>query len=357
MSTSSASRYAKYLKKSGTFMATIVTPYGDLYQEYTDMGSGAYAITPDWASYSEKPYLEFVCISSRTVTGEVAISNSQIRWYMNDVEITFSGTTSTGVYAGLFSIGSSGGTTPRQRLVINKNLAEAAGYASCVIKAVATVVSGSQSDQLQATYTIKIQQKSGTSNRVTIVAGDSNNFVITGKSGTGSTCVLKAMTYQDGAELTSGLTYKWYKMTGTAWEQITGLSDTAQTYTVKEADIETYAEFKVEVFFNGSEDAFGQDTQGVMDASDPYMIQPNPTPSDETIEEGTGGTVVYAPKIVNRSTNAAIATQPLFDFVAMNAVGLIINSASGVSTFTVTETDCINGGGGDLTVVITSQDF
>jgi hypothetical protein len=352
MSTASASREIKYLRKSGTYMVSIVSSAGDLFQEYSgDAGDNA-TVKPDWTNYEDayKPILEFLCVSSRVATGEVTLSDSQIRWFMNGTEIEFSSGTSTGTFAGLFKKTTSNG---RQALKIMKNIASAAGWASATIKAVATVISGTSSDTLQATYTIPISQRSGDSYKITISAGDANNFVINSKGGS---CILKANAYLNGDLIDSStLTYKWYKLVNASWTQITGLSTTAQTYTVKEADIDTYAEFKVEVFTSGSSDAIGSDVQGVTDSTDPYMIQPNPSPSDETIEEGSGDSVVYEPRVVNRS-GTALSSQPKFDFAAMDACGGYKKSDTNVAKFEVTEAMCV-AAGGDITLVITSKDF
>ncbi len=354
MSTSSATAQVKFTKQSGTFYASIVSQYGDLFQQYTE-NAGAIAVTPSYATL--QPILEFVCISSRASLGEQKFESSQIQWYMNDTEITFTNNVSTGVYEGLFKKVTSNG---RQALQIVKDIAEAAGYASATIKAVATIFINNESDQIQATYSIQIGQKSGTSHKVVIASGDSNNFVITSKTASATNnCVLKAQTYFNGElmEDVSGLTYKWYKADASATDGFTLISGaTSQTYTVKEADIDTYAEFKVEVYANGASDPLGSDVQGVMDATDPYMVQTNPSPSTEEIVYGTGGTVTYTPKIVTRG-GEALGKEVLFDFVANDPTGLYRGSATNAKSFTVTEAMCNAGGGTGIIVVMTSKEF
>ena len=121
-------------------------------------------------------------------------------YYFNGTKITFSGDTSSGTFAGLFKKVAPSGDNLYYGLQIVKNIAEAAGYAPAVIKMVATVSYGTQSDQITASYTIPIQQATGSSYRVTIAAGDNKNFVITEKGGS---CILKAMAYQSGQPLTA----------------------------------------------------------------------------------------------------------------------------------------------------------
>ena len=234
-------------------------------------------------------------------------------------------------------------------LQIVKNIAALAGYAPAVIKMVATVSYGTQSDTIQASYTIPIQQATGSSYRVTIAAGDTKNFVITTKGGS---CILKAMAYQSGNALTKDLTYVWEKMGATGWETITGA--TAQTLTVRADDINTYGEYRVHVSRAGAE--IGSDIQSVMDTSDPYDIDPHPSPEDEAITEDTtgNGQVTYTPVVVTRGTSTkALDTQ--FYFALKDAAGVYLNSdrTTPKSSQTVTRAHCVQAGG-DVSVTITS---
>lgn len=354
MSSSSKSTSVQFLRRSGTFMTAINCQSGDLFQEYVE-NAGSIVVTPDFSQ--DKPVLEFTCISSRVATGEYSITSSQIRWFMNDTEIEFgSDGYSTGVYAGLFYKTQKQVSTNvyRQQLQIVKSIATAAGYAAATIKAVAVILSGTVSDTLQATYTIPIGQRSGNTHKVTIAAGDTSNFVISQKGGS---CILKAVTYYNGVAADSSqlanLSYKWYKFNGTTW---TLQTTTTQTLTVKESEIDTYANFKVEVYETGATEPVGSDTQGVMDSTDPYVVSPGATPSSETIEEGSGDSVVYEPKIISRSTGAEYTPRPLFDFYAVDVQGGYVGKAESASTFTVTEQQCRDAGG-DVLVTITSKDF
>jgi hypothetical protein len=352
MTKTANARNVHFSKKSGTYMTSIYSKYGDLWQEYIGDANENAEITPNWTDYedSKKPVLEFICMSSRTAVGELSILDSQITWYMNDIAITFSGGKSTGTFAGLFEKTVSNG---RQALKIMKNLVVVAGFSSITIKAVATIIVGNSSDQLQATCPISVSQKSGNSYRVTISSGDDYNFVLTANN---STCKLAAKVYFNGAlDETSSYTYKWYKLTGTEWEQITGIASTASTITVSKDDVNTYAEYKVEVYASDGTEPLGSDTQGVTDVTDPYMVEPCPTPTDETIEEGTSGSVVYEPKIVNRS-GVRVSPTPLFDFLAQDTYGNYLGSASGASKFEVTEAMCAESGG-DVVVLMTSEEF
>ena len=345
MSVASTSRTIKFISKAGTYTAAIMSPSGDLYQDYEGTTNDVTAIYPNFETL--QPILYFVCTSSRVAEG---VANPDgMEYYFNGTKITFSGGVSTGTFAGYFKTVAPSGDQLYYGLQIVKNIAALAGYAPAVIKMVATVSYGTQSDTIQASYTIPIQQATGSSYRVTIAAGDTKNFVITTKGGS---CILKAMAYQSGNALTKDLTYVWEKMGATGWETITGA--TAQTLTVRADDINTYGEYRVHVSRAGAE--IGSDIQSVMDTSDPYDIDPHPSPEDEAITEDTtgNGEVTYTPVVVTRGTSTkALDTQ--FYFVLKDAAGVYLNSdrTTPKSSQTVTRAHCVQAGG-DVSVTITS---
>lgn len=345
MSVASTSRTIKFISKAGTYTAVIMSPTGDLYQEYEGTVNDVTNVYPDFSVL--KPILYFVCTSSRVAEG-VADPDS-MEYYFNGEKINFSGGVSTGTFAGYFKTLAPSGDQLYYGLQILKNIADLAGYAPAVIKMVATISYGTQSDQIQASYTIPIQQATGSSYRVTIMAGDTKNFVITTKGGN---CVLKAMAYQSGQALSKDLTYVWEKMEATGWATITGV--TSQTLTVNGADINTYGEYRVYVLRAGTE--IGTDIQSVMDASDPYDIDPHPSPEDEAITEDTSGNgeVTYTPQVVTRGTGTkALDTQ--FYFVLKDAAGVYLNSDRDTpkTSQIVTRAHCMQAGG-DVSVTITS---
>lgn len=345
MSAASTSRTIKFISKAGTYTAVIMSPTGDLYQEYEGTVNDVTNVYPDFSVL--KPILYFVCTSSRVAEG-VADPDS-MEYYFNGEKINFSGGVSTGTFAGYFKTLAPSGDQLYYGLQILKNIADLAGYAPAVIKMVATISYGTQSDQIQASYTIPIQQATGSSYRVTIMAGDTKNFVITTKGGN---CVLKAMAYQSGQALSKDLTYVWEKMEATGWATITGM--TSQTLTVNGADINTYGEYRVHVLRAGTE--IGTDIQSVMDASDPYDIDPHPSPEDEAITEDTSGNgeVTYTPQVVTRGTGTkALDTQ--FYFILKDAAGVYLNSDRDTpkASQIVTRAHCMQAGG-DVSVTITS---
>lgn len=345
MSVASASRTIKFISKAGTYTALIMSPSGDLFIDYEGTTNDVTAVYPNFAT--TKPILYFVCMSSRVAEG--VADPDAMEYYFNGEKITFSGGVSTGTFAGYFQTVAPSGDQLYYGLQILKDISALAGYAPATIKMVATVSYGTQSDTIQATYTIPIQQATGSSYRVTIAAGDTKNFVITAKGGS---CILKAMAYQSGNALTKDLTYVWEKMGASGWETITGA--TSQTLTVYADDINTYGEYRVHVKRAGAE--IGTDIQSVMDASDPYDIDPHPSPEDEAITEDTtgNGEVTYTPVVVKRGTSTkALDTQ--FYFVLKDAAGVYLNSdrTTPKASQTVTRAHCVQAGG-DVSVTIIS---
>lgn len=345
MSVASTSRTIKFISKAGTYTALIMSPSGDLFIDYEGTTNDVTAVYPNFAT--TKPILYFVCMSSRVAEG--VADPDAMEYYFNGEKITFSGGVSTGTFAGYFQTVAPSGDQLYYGLQILKDISALAGYAPATIKMVATVSYGTQSDTIQATYTIPIQQATGSSYRVTIAAGDTKNFVITAKGGS---CILKAMAYQSGNALTKDLTYVWEKMGASGWETITGA--TSQTLTVYADDINTYGEYRVHVKRAGAE--IGTDIQSVMDASDPYDIDPHPNPEDEAITEDTtgNGEVTYTPVVVKRGTSTkALDTQ--FYFVLKDAAGVYLNSdrTTPKASQTVTRAHCVQAGG-DVSVTITS---
>ena len=292
-------------------MPAIQCNQGDLYQEYMGEASAPTNIAPDFASL--KPVLSFILTSSRVAEGLVVPSS--MKWYFNDVEIKFSGNVSTNTFGGETGhfkfIPYQPGTTDYYGLQIVKNLVKASGAASCTIKGEATVTVGNTSDTVQFVYSIPITKGVGNQKHVTIIAGDNKYF-----------------TLRDGK--------------------------TTQTLTVTNDMVDTTGVFKAEVYQGGK--LIGQDTQSVMDASDPFDLILNPTPEDETIRE-SGDTVVYKPILVKRGSTTKYKDMTFY-FVFMDSAGVVLNpSTSGTAATSGTCTwDMCQQAGGNVAWTITTKE-
>ena len=98
MSVASTSRTIKFISKAGTYTAAIMSPSGDLYQDYEGTTNDVTAIYPNFETL--QPILYFVCTSSRVAEG---VANPDgMEYYFNGAKITFSGGVSTGTFAGYF---------------------------------------------------------------------------------------------------------------------------------------------------------------------------------------------------------------------------------------------------------------
>lgn len=360
MSSASKSVNIKFISKLGTYTPLIQSPSGDLYQEYQQVGDQTVAY-PDFSKV--KPELYFVCTSSRVAEGTV--TPVSMRYFFNDSEITFgSNGVSDGVFAGMFEIIRPSASQLYYGIRIIKNLVEASRFAPIVIKMIGKVTARAQqtdvTDDIQALYSISVGPYTGTAYRVTIIAGDKKMFTLSSPT---NSCVLKARVTQGNETLASGLYYKWYRAANTAngWEQITGAS--GASVTVNAADVNCTREFMVEVYNNSSmskDSLLGFDFQTVIDTSDPYDIEPHPSPTDGSIDEDSSGngSVTYTPKLVTRGTNNVIDSK--FYFTLKSQSGVVLNTeasrnnSQALSSFTVTRQDCINGGYSDIGLTIDS---
>lgn len=350
MSLASKVGQVTFSQKSGVYMPAIMCDKGDLYQEYDGEASNPSAVAPDFTTL--KPTLSFILTSSRVAEGVVVPSS--VKWYFNDLLLSFSSNLSTNSLGGetghFKSIPYAAGSVDYYGLQIVKNLVKASDGASCTIRCEATVSVGNTSDTIQFVYTIPITKGVGNQTVVTITAGDGNYFCIREKGGS---CKLTAMVRQGVGEITSGLTYKWYNQVNGAWSQLSG--QTGKTLTVSDTMVDTSGVFKVEVSQNGS--VIGMDTQTVMDLSDPYDILTNPNPADETIESGSGGSVTYTPTLVKRGSTTK-AKDVNFYFVFMDSAGNILNTSTATTAAkrgTCTEAMCQQAGGNVTWTITTAE--
>ena len=330
MSVAIAQAVIKYRVKSGTYTTYVNSPSGDLVQYYTGTKSSIKKIYVDFHNSPRSIFL--VSISSRQTEG-VATFSDNIKVNVNGIDLSFdeshTNTTPFGSHTRQFELVQSNESLHYfDGVKIRENLLEDSQFAPITITLSAPVQYGSQTDVLKASYTIPVMEYSGSGNIVTIKAADNNNFVITSKDtkSDASKVIMEACVYdvETGTEITQGLTYQWQEAVATneGWANISG--KTAKTFEVTESDIATYGDYRVLVYENGT--LIGSDTRSVMDATDPYVIELNPNPADETIDEDESGNskVTYTPKVVDRR-NGKVASGFLFCFSVKDAGGAPLN--------------------------------
>lgn len=362
MSSASKSVNITFIQKMGTFTPSIQSPDGDLYQEYQKNGD-VVTVYPDFSK--TQPKLYFVVISSRTADG--ATTPVSMKFYFNDTEIPFnSAGKSTGLFDGLFEIIRPSVSQFYWGLKICKNLVKASNYSAINIKMVGSVSERSNqqeiTDEVQAVYKIPVGPYTGIAYRVSIKApaNDTHNFVLSSKD---DSCQLEAKVTQGNETLTTGLYYKWYRAVNsiTGWEEIAGKND--KTITVKATEVDCTREYMVEVYNNKSmskDNMLGFDFQTVIDASDPYDIEPNPTPVDESINENEvgNGSITYTPRLIVRGKSETVETK--FYFTLKSASGVVLNTEASrkptvqLSSFAVTRADCIHAGYSNVALTIQS---
>ena len=125
MSVASTSRTIKFISKAGTYTAVIMSPSGDLYQDYEGTTNDVTAVYPNFATL--KPILYFVCTSSRVAEG--VADPDAMEYYFNGEKIAFSGGVSTGIFAGYFKTIAPSSDQLYYGLQILKDIAALAGYA------------------------------------------------------------------------------------------------------------------------------------------------------------------------------------------------------------------------------------
>lgn len=355
-----ASRTVKFISKAGTYTALLQSDRGQLWQSYQGDASSPANIIPNFQSI--KPLLLFVVVSSRT-SGASAVAGTP-KWYFGSAQINTSNINAIdSAYSDYFELVSPSNGQNYYGLRIKKNLVALAQGTSVTIKAVGTVAGANFSDEIQAEHTINIYPQTGNSAQIDII--DVTSYTLNGVSMTGRNFTfteenqniqLKCETYigsqrvdSSAAQITANaITYQWQRIQNGAWANISGA--TSQTLTVNENDVMTYAKYRCEVKQNGSLLGYGK--ANLMDSTDPYIINPNPSPEDETIED-VGDTVVYTPKVVTRGNLTTVATgfsSMKFNFVFTASDGVTIGTTTNSSTGTVTYQMCANYGNIEVSI-------
>lgn len=315
----SVSRQIHFRSKGGAFSAIWMGSRGDIYQEYLT-ANGATTYYPD-ISTANSITMHLTVTSART---QGTVTPASVKYYANGTELTFntSGACTNTGWGSVFRKDSSG------NLVIIGNLG-AVLMSSFLLEAVVSVTATYGTDSIRVSAPVTLVPYSGTDTaRVTIAPGDTKNFTIGEKGGS---CILKAITYKGGQEVTAGLTYEWYKFSGGAFAKITGA--TSQTLTVNEADVDTYSLYRLVVKESNTE--IGSDIQAVLDASDPYDIIVS-----TAINNGSGGNAVstndltlddempdaayieFTCQFVKRGQTASVAGTVSFTFTMVAGNGL-----------------------------------
>ncbi len=378
------SRQVKFISKAGTYTAELKSNRGQLWQSYQGDATSPNNITPNYESLSDQPVLSFVVISSRT-TGNTGIA-SMPKWYFGSTLLnpaSTAGSDSGGLtitaaiavggvaysLADYFEliIPSTQSGISYYGLRIKKNLVVLAQGSAVTIKAVGIVAGANFQDSVQAEHTINIYPQTGSAAQIDILDITTIDGVQKGRNFTfdadNQSITMKAETYigsirvdSDSTQIANnGITYLWQKIENGAWVNVKDKNDnniTTQTLNVTEPAVATCAKYRCAVYKNSVLLGYGK--ANIMDSTDPYVIEANPNPVNETIED-EGDTVVYTPKIVTRGTGAVVSDYANmkynFIFTAADGVGLTPQEGyTGVSSAAVTYDMCKNYGDIDVTI-------
>lgn len=378
MSTASASCTLTRMRNGVSYTAIIVSSLGDLYQYYDSS-----RVVPDFsAGASEQPVLTFICGATAS-TDDVPPT---IKVYWDGVEVTFAnlnvGTTNnavTGLAAGTIKIEQKGDPATKKpwklRFVKNIATATATTQPGHSLKIVGIFAAG----RTEAVKAFDLTPLTESGEAVHIISGsaDATPFVVD-QNKANSKCTLVAQVYRAGKAVTTtaGYGFQWYKKDVTeasGWKLLAG--KTGQSLEVTASDVETYAEYKVEVTHGGTSFA---DTQSVMDVGDPYYVTLSITDQNNASADGSmNGDIAanearkYTAGLVSRS-GGSVPPIKTCNWLISTVDGVIQNgftsntNSYGVASRTYNTTaltipatfvDSLNGGAGvqnlEITVTIT----
>ena len=362
MSKAYAQRTVKFINKVGTFTAYLQCAQGELWQTYKLDGTTYTDIYPNYET--TQPVVDFVVISSR-VAGATNL-NGMPTWYLGSTQIN-NGTTMLNGMGTYFELLTPTGGRSYYGIKIKKNLVALTSGSSITLKAEGDLLIStlSTTDKIHAVTTISIMPATASGAKVVIMdvtqavqQGTRTAFTFTSEEQQMS---LRADSYTGSTPLTSNLTYQWQIVRNGQWTNLTNNSQTggniisgatSQTLIIGENVVMTYVQIRCEVKRSGTFFAYG--VANIMDATDPFVINPNPNPSDETIEN-SGDTVTYTPKIVSRNTGAeqTSLTNQKFNFNLTNSAGVnVVTPITNAASATVTYDMCASNG--DINVIIES---
>lgn len=353
------SRTIRFVPGAGTFISTLTSPRGDLYQYY----QGALAdnkVSPEYNSTNPLQISLRVFDTAKQVYLQ-GTDFASVDWYIGSVaptdRITFDA--GTGISSGNTNANLNGlfKALPGA-LEIRGNLAAALGGNSSYLIAIGTRTGvGGGSDTFTAQMPITILKMVEDSYSCHIYGVPSLSLTEHGTPITLKAAVYRGLTEITGALSAKGLQARWHLYSGaTKPAAPTATTDTMQ---VTDAQINSSEMVMVEIIDKGDpgQKSVCRDMATVYDDTDPIIVVANPTPEDETIYEyGGNGKVEYEPFIATRSDpDTPLPDSVQFSCYLMDPAGVTMPKAAtkvnGRDRFEVDVADCRQMGG-DVTVII-----
>jgi len=360
MSRSSATTTLTLVPDIGTFNQYLICDKGDLWQNYEGDVTAPGKVVPDFSLTT--PVLSLVVTSSRTTGQEIP---DRVKFFLGAVSLGEMTRTAQGydkapntTYAASFDLLSPTENNGNYGLRIKGNLVTLTNGESGQFRAEFDVSEASSKASLQVSCPFNISEVTSNSSRVVIEAGDGNNFLLTDKN---SSVILKARYFVGTSEITTGLSYKWYKQVFGAnpgdkllenWQLLTNAT---ATLSVNAPDVDTAQCYMVQVCDSAGSIVHGQDTQVVYDASDAYEILISRKPEDGQVHDA-GDSVELSCAIVKRgSASSGITGSVSWAFLGYTPAGTPIFSRTSTSPKDTVSYKEISDAGGQLEVMVSAQ--
>lgn len=349
-----ATRNIRFIQNAGTVVCWLECSTGDLYQFYQGNANDN-EVSP--AISSSNP----VVVTLRafdTTTGrefDFASGSYEVEWHLgspNEADrIPFND--------GGLSIQKDprpwGGLFRRQgnRLYVMGNLAFALGKLSSTLFCRATLSNGISTFHPVVSIPVTISKVVENSWNCSVYGDPGLSVTSKVASDPGGTVTLRAHVFRGLAEVTTAVLY-WQVWRDSGWVY----KGQSQSLALTADDIDSSLYVRCSVKEKASDANYVCfDTATAYDESDPLLINPNPSPADETIYEGDDerSQVTYTPRLCRREgddgTGVAQPSQyefELFDPAGVNMTGSTDDTGK---SFTVTAGHCAQAGG-DVTLVI-----
>lgn len=333
MSQSSATFRIISISNGKTYYTIMQCDQGDINQIYDDSG----AVFPTFGG-TNCPTVMFLVYDSENSAKSIVVSDANIKWFVNGVELTFSGQISTNNFNG-----SETGHFKRITKTINgvnvqclqviKNLIGINSRSSFAITATATGLVENTSTELSAQFPVTIAYGDTSSKKVRIQSPASYKGTPFTIEARGGQCQIQAVvvTNSDEGFTVDGYFFEWYQQKDGTWTNLNTDSG-AHTLTVLETMVNGSALFMCKVYSDADKtNLYGTDICSVNDISDPWQVFPNPVVSETSDKpatlvcvKGSGIPAVFKPYVKSGSDRLA-ADRCSFTMGLFNSAGTKLN--------------------------------
>lgn len=338
MDTVRGRRTIRVTKKGDTLSASLISnkPLIAKYQDNVVIGS--------WALEANQRTIVAQILTTLSSFPIASTNISNIEWRFNGSVIADNNTNFTKTTAKI-------GSTTVPALIVKGDIMASITTASS-IEFSADVYSGGFTTKIYCSISVLREQVSANTYTAYILDKSGKGATITTDT---PTLVLEAFLEKGGVEVTSGLNYKWYKMTLNSTEDASdGVTDNrvlianaiGKTITLTAKDISTYDTYQVEISEGST--FIKSAIISVRDETDALDIQYNITGAEQNLD--TGGSVLYTPKVVLQGTTTVAPGTWTFAYQKVKTDGTLIGAKYTGASYTVTYAD-VESAGGEIDVL------